>query len=418
MQALLFAASGWLAPARPSRAPHPTVKSVSRTLNAELSITKQYSAAILELEEPAAIEAANKVTSASLTLPPAIAAAPIDATFISTSTEKSSAPPVVLLHSFDSSCLEFRRVLPLLEQANLESYAIDILGWGFIETRGNVRSVGVEAKRAALYAFWKQHLNGRPAIFAGSSLGAATIIDFAAAHPEAVQSTVLIDPQGFIDGAPPVPEPLAKGGVELLRSWPLRWLGQLIAYQDIPRCATDDAIRVGKLHCSRAGWEDDAIDWLFSGGYSVSSLVPTLANVPTTILWGRQDRVLPPQDYLPKFIKALPDATYRWVEDCGHVPHLEQPAIVAKAIEVAVRGGELAGEDARGYTAAEAKNPLQQLNELLDKPILDTNVRGGPLEPFKRFARLEPEAASVIASVAALSFFAVLGRVVVAVIIG
>ena len=34
--------------------------------------------------------------------------------------------------------------------------------------------------------------------------GAAVVIDFFAAHPEAVASTVLVDPQGFIDGAPPV----------------------------------------------------------------------------------------------------------------------------------------------------------------------------------------------------------------------
>ena len=93
------------------------------------------------------MEAANKVTSATLTLPPAIAAAPIDATFISTSTE-SSAPPVVLLHSFDSSCLEFRRVLPLLEQANIESYAIDILGWGFIERRAAMFGASASRRNA------------------------------------------------------------------------------------------------------------------------------------------------------------------------------------------------------------------------------------------------------------------------------
>ena len=67
---------------------------------------------------------------------------------------------------------------------------------------------------------------------------------------------------------------------------------------------------------------------------------------------------------------------------------------------------------------AETKNPLQRLNELLDKPILDTNVRGGPLEPFKRFARLEPETASIVASVVVISFFAALGRVLVVLVGG
>ena len=29
--------------------------------------------------------------------------------------------------------------------------------------------------------------------------------------------------------------------------------------------ATDDAIRVGLLHCARPGWEDDSVDWLLGG---------------------------------------------------------------------------------------------------------------------------------------------------------
>lgn len=52
--------------------------------------------------------------------------------------------------------------------------------------------------------------------------------------------------------------------------------------------------------------------------------------------------------------------------------------------------------------AAASSSPLEQLNSFLDRPILDTNVRGGPLEPFKKFARMEPEAAQVIASVIAI----------------
>ena len=32
---------------------------------------------------------------------------------------------------FFSSCLEWRYVLPLLEESGIETWAIDILGWGF-----------------------------------------------------------------------------------------------------------------------------------------------------------------------------------------------------------------------------------------------------------------------------------------------
>ena len=52
--------------------------------------------------------------------------------------------------------------------------------------------------------------------------------------------------QGFIDGAPPVPEVFARGGIRVLGSWPLRSLANQLAYTDTDTYATDDAIRVGR----------------------------------------------------------------------------------------------------------------------------------------------------------------------------
>ena len=44
--------------------------------------------------------------------------------------------PILLLHGFDSSLLEFRRLLPQLEERGAEAYAMDVLGWGFTEISG------------------------------------------------------------------------------------------------------------------------------------------------------------------------------------------------------------------------------------------------------------------------------------------
>ena len=118
---------------------------------------------------------------------------------------------------------------------------------------------------------------------------------------------------------------------------------------------------------------------------------------------------------MPRFVDALPALTFRWVERCGHVPHLEQPAVVADAIEAALAGAAPAGDGEVGALGGGAGGGaggdlLARLDAFLDRPLLDTNVRGGPLEPFKRFARLEPELAQALASVIAVSFFALLGK--------
>ena len=69
--------------------------------------------------------------------------------------------PVLLLHGFDSSSLEFRRLLPLLEQ-KLETWAVDLVGWGFSDSGAATHSdmkLGPKQKRDHMYAFWKEKVN-------------------------------------------------------------------------------------------------------------------------------------------------------------------------------------------------------------------------------------------------------------------
>uniref|UniRef100_A0A453B5A5 AB hydrolase-1 domain-containing protein n=1 Tax=Aegilops tauschii subsp. strangulata TaxID=200361 RepID=A0A453B5A5_AEGTS len=108
---------------------------------------------------------------------------PIPSSCVRPLKQQQSADPVVLLHGFDSSCLEWRYTYPLLEDAGLETWAVDILGWGFsnLETRP---PCDIVSKREHLYQFWRSYIK-RPMVLVGPSLGAAVAIDFAVNYPEA-----------------------------------------------------------------------------------------------------------------------------------------------------------------------------------------------------------------------------------------
>jgi len=86
--------------------------------------------------------------------------------------------------------------------------------------------------------------------------------------------------------------------------------------------------------------------------------------VPTLTLWGRKDETIPPRGVVPKLVSALPDALFRWVEQSGHTPHLEQPDTAAAAINAFVRGDTVEGDSdvsgiVRDYVFVEAiKNKL------------------------------------------------------------
>ena len=68
-----------------------------------------------------------------------------------------------------------------------------------------------------------------------------------------------------------------------------------------------------------------------SGGFSPSSKVSKV-NAPALVLWGRQDGILDGTEFANKFVEELPDAELKWIEECGHVPHLEQPEETASTI--------------------------------------------------------------------------------------
>lgn len=302
---------------------------------------------LAEIREGRVKEMAARYQQIYLQLPEEVSnGRPVGAAFVGPEAEcqDSGKPPVLLLHGFDSSALEFRRLLPELESLGVGVHFLDLLGWGFGDSEG-VQDFSPAAKRAHLYAFWQQVLGGRPMVLGGASLGGGIAIDFAAEYPEAVQRLILIDSQGFIDGAPRV-GPLGGLGIKVLSSWPLRWMANRMAYFDKDRYATDDAIRVGKLHLEMDGWESASLDFLNSGGYILSAQVRRV-NVPSLLLWGEHDEILDGSDQVPRFVESLQGPVQvEWIPECGHVPHLEQPKLTAKLIAdfLAKAGGATATE--------------------------------------------------------------------------
>ncbi|MCU0525294.1 MAG: alpha/beta hydrolase [Elainella sp. Prado103] len=249
---------------------------------------------------------------------------------VSTAQTADEQTPIVMLHGFDSSVFEFRRLLPLLA-ATHPVWAIDLLGFGFTD-----RSIDLAFSPAAikthLYYTWKT-LIGKPMVLVGASMGGAAAIDFALSYPEAVQQLVLIDSAGFTAG-PALGKyliaPLGYLATAFLRNLKVRQNISLKAYHD-PSFASPDALSCAALHLDRIGWRQALIAFTRSGGYgSFQQQLPQL-RMPTLIVWGRCDRILGTTD-AERFQQAIPNSQLVWIEACGHVPHLESPQTTANRI--------------------------------------------------------------------------------------
>jgi pimeloyl-ACP methyl ester carboxylesterase len=278
------------------------------------------------LTEPTSIALVKQIHQEAIAVP--FSNQPISTTVVRQGNGDS---PVLLLHGFDSSVMEFRRLLPLLSSQH-ETWAIDLLGFGFTDRPIDL-SFNPEQIKLHLYHTWKTLIN-RPVVLVGASMGGAIAIDFALSYPNAVAALVLLDSAGVVKGGNMgrlmVP-PLGFLATEFLRNGRVRQAISKAAYFD-KTLASSDAASCAALHLQCPGWSRAMIAFTRVGGYNVLTQ-EDIARLqrPTLILWGRHDQILGTAD-AERFEQTIPNSKLIWIENCGHVPHLEKPSETAHHI--------------------------------------------------------------------------------------
>jgi pimeloyl-ACP methyl ester carboxylesterase len=238
--------------------------------------------------------------------------------------------PLLLLHGFDSSLLEFRHLLPPLEP-HWPLYAVDLLGSGFTAHLPSV-DVNPATIRQHLYCTWKSLID-RPVTLLGASLGGAVAIDFALNHPDCVERLILIDSVGFSGSFP-----LGKWLFSPLVDWGADWLhfrknfaSQAMGIIPVFNKSQQDLVLCSSLHQAMPGWKEAVKSFTRSGGYSYLKTVIPEVPQPTLIIWGNEDKTLGTED-ARRFEQAIAHSRLVWVKGGNHAPHIHYPRAVAKAI--------------------------------------------------------------------------------------
>jgi pimeloyl-ACP methyl ester carboxylesterase len=283
-------------------------------------------AAIRQLTESTSVTLAQSIKQIAIATP--LSTQPIVTTYVQ---KGNSGTPLLLIHGFDSSVLEYRRLLPLVAEKH-QTWAVDLLGFGFTNRPTGIRFSTAEIK-THLYYFWKTLIN-QPMILVGASMGGAAAIDFTLTYPEIVKKLVLIDSAGLIGSSPLAKymfPPFDYLAAQFLRNPRVRQSISRAAYKN-KSLATIDAQLCAALHLECPNWQQALIAFTKSGGYTAFRF-KKLGEIqqPTLILWGDSDRILGTKD-AKRFNRAIPNSQLIWIQDCGHVPHLEQPQITAQHI--------------------------------------------------------------------------------------
>jgi pimeloyl-ACP methyl ester carboxylesterase len=148
-----------------------------------------------------------------------------------------------------------------------------------------------------------------------------------------VAALVLIDSAGFAKG-PTIARflfpPLGELAANFLRSPNVRRKVSLQAYTDAS-FVTTDSLLCAALHLQCPNWQQAIISFTKSGGYNFLADKIVAIDHPTLILWGDSDKILGTQD-AKKFHTAIAHSKLVWIDQCGHVPHLEKPQATAEQI--------------------------------------------------------------------------------------
>jgi pimeloyl-ACP methyl ester carboxylesterase len=154
------------------------------------------------------------------------------------------------------------------------------------------------------------------AVVVGNSLGGQVALDFYVHHPERVKRLVLSGSAGLFErslsgGRPPrvCRDYIRDQACEIFHD-PVHVDDELV--DDVYAMLSDRRYRRFLLRVAKATRDR----------YMLSELAKV--NVPTMIIWGRDDTITPP--FVAKqFCKNIHNAELVFIDNCGHAPPIEQP---------------------------------------------------------------------------------------------
>ncbi len=246
-------------------------------------------------------------------------------------TAGDTGPNVVLIHGVGRFLKEWRPSFDALA-AHYRVYALDLPGHGHTD-----KPLSVSYRLVDLARFVNEFVGALDidqAHVVGHSLGGGIALQLTLQFPDAVDRLVLVCSAG-----------LGKEATLVLRITAVPVLGEILTRPSLkgtrrllkefvkdPAFLTDAFVDLSYRMAALPGAQQAVLKTLRSAGNlfgqyddTYRPIVDNLGSIesPVLIIWGRQDRVLPVA-HGQAAVKELPNASLKILEDCGHLPMLEQ----------------------------------------------------------------------------------------------
>ena len=234
--------------------------------------------------------------------------------------------PILFLHGFDSSFLEFRRIYPFLKN-KFNLIIPDLLGFGFTP-----RIASNKYSPSKIVSNLKDIINNlnlkNKLMIVGASMGGSVAINLAKEMPDLIDKIILLSPAGLFGESKNIPFPLNQIGASFLGLSQVRksLCRQAFAYPDKSVGSMEE--QIASIHLGCSGWRNSLASFAKSGGFA--GTYKDIQNISIKTICGENDRILGKKEI--NKIKQIDQLNLTGLKNCGHLPHVDLPSLSSKII--------------------------------------------------------------------------------------
>lgn len=236
--------------------------------------------------------------------------------------------PVVLLHGCGSIAEE---VMMPFSGSGLHIIAPDRPGYGF----SSALAAGERGPRGQ--SFWLERffdaLDLKNAVLAAHSIGCAAALHLAARRPDLVKGLFLISPccrpvpfKPFIvlrSAVAPFVGPVIRQHV--IARWSSYFLERGLRASSCPNAVTAELLTLPAMHVVNAASIATMAEELWAFNSDMQALENLPADLPVSVLFGREDRIIDPGWHLGWFHERHLALSVELLDGVGHMPHHVAP---------------------------------------------------------------------------------------------
>ena len=234
--------------------------------------------------------------------------------------------PILCLHGFDSSFLEFRRIYPFLKK-KFQLIIPDLLGFGFTP-----RTASNQYNPRIIISNLLEIINSlklkNKLMVIGASMGGSVAINLTREYPDLIDKIILLSPAGLFGEPKIIPFPLNQIGATFLGLSQVRksLCRQAFAYPDKSVGSMEE--QIASIHLGCAGWRNSLASFAKSGGFA--GTYKNMKNISIKTICGENDRILGKKEL--NQIRQIDQLNFIELKNCGHLPHVDLPSLSGKII--------------------------------------------------------------------------------------